>query len=157
MTWRDLEGSAPRIAARGRELLTRTGTAEGMLTTVLGAGLPRSHPVVVAILDGHLLVFSVDGSPKTRDLLADGRYALHSHLDPAAPHEFLVRGHARRVTEPGLLAQAVAGWPFDAAEGYVLFELGIEHALLGERDTRDDWPPRYASWRAPAASATVTR
>lgn len=155
MTWRDLEAGAPGIAARGRALIERTGTGEGMLTTVPGDGLPRTHPVVAAILDGRLLVFSSDASPKTRELREDRRYAFHAHLDPAAPHELLVRGHAREVTDPAVRAQAVAAWPFDAGSGYALFELDVAHALLGNRETRDDWPPRYTTWHAPGAATTT--
>lgn len=149
-SWTALETEAPRIAERGRMLVMRTGVGEGMLTSVAGEGLPRTHPVVVAIVEGRLVVFSGDGSPKTRELVTDGRYAFHAHLDPAVPHEFAIRGRARPVTDPEVREQAVAIWPFDASDGYTLLELDIEHALLGERETRDAWPPRYTTWHAVA-------
>ena len=100
-SWAVLETEAPRIAERGRLLVMRTGEGEGMLTSIAGEGLPRTHPVVVAILEGRLLVFSIDGSPKTRELVTDGRYAFHTHLDPATPHELALRGRARVVIESG--------------------------------------------------------
>jgi hypothetical protein len=155
MTWHDLEVGAPHIAARGRELIERTGTGEGMLVSVAGQGLPRVHPVVVGIVEGRLVLFSSDGSPKTRELAVDGRYAFHAHLDPAVPHELVVRGHARVVTDDVLRGRAMAAWPFDAADGYTLYELDVEHALLGERASRDDWPPRYAAWHAIASGAAT--
>jgi hypothetical protein len=127
-----------------------------MLATVAGTDLPRLHPVTVGFVDGRLLVFMIDGSPKTRDLLDDGRYAFHARLDPAVPREFVVRGHARAVADADLRDRAVAVWPFDAADGYTLFELEVEHALLGERDSADDWPPRYRSWRASSAAIATT-
>jgi hypothetical protein len=159
-SWSGLETEAPGIAARGRDLLERTGQGEGMLVSVAGEGLPRIHPVVTNIVDGHLVVFSIEGSPKTRDLLTDGRYAFHTHIDPAVPHELSLRGRARVVTDPYLHEHALARWSFDASEGYTLIELDIEHALLGERDTRDDWPPRYTTWHETAsgpANATAAR
>jgi glycosyltransferase involved in cell wall biosynthesis len=36
----------------------------------------------------------------------------------------------------------------DADESYDLYEFSIEHALLGERASADEWPPRYTSWAA---------
>jgi hypothetical protein len=42
----------------------------------------------------------------------------------------------------------VAAWPFEADESYDLYEFFIEHALLGERASADEWPPRYTSWAA---------
>ncbi|HEY7591096.1 MAG TPA: pyridoxamine 5'-phosphate oxidase family protein [Candidatus Limnocylindrales bacterium] len=139
------------MAQRGRELLHRGGAGEGLLTTVAGEELPRTHPVNVGIVDGALLVFVQARSSKARDLAADGRYALHAYVDPAAPHEFLLRGRAVRVTDPGVRARAVQAWPFTADDSYPLYELDIEHALVGERASADDWPPRYTSWR-PTAS-----
>ncbi len=152
--WAEFEASAADIAERGRALVFRTGAGEGLLTTVAGAGLPRTHPVNVGIVDGRLLVFVHGASPKARELAADGRYALHAHQDPAAPHEFLVRGRATVVTDPRQRARAAESWPFTPDGDYTLFALGIEHALFGERGDADAWPPRYASWRAPGAAAT---
>jgi hypothetical protein len=153
VTWRQLAAAAPSIAERGRELLFRTGIGEGMLTTVAGGALPRTHPVHVGIVDGRLLTYLHNRSPKTRDLEADGRFALHAHQDPAAPHELLLRGRATRVTDATLTAEAAAGWSFAPGDEYQLFELSIEHAVLGERPSADDWPPRYTSWRRPSGSA----
>jgi dipeptidyl aminopeptidase/acylaminoacyl peptidase len=152
VTWDELERSAPELAERGRALLFRTGTGEGLLTTVTGDGLPRTHPVNIGIVDGRLMVFVQGGSAKARDLVADGRYALHAHQDPAVPHEFLLRGRATPVTDKGTRDRAASVWPFSPGDDYPLFELGIEHALFGERADPDAWPPRYTSWR-PRATA----
>jgi hypothetical protein len=146
-SWAELEASAPAMARLGQEVLYRSGDGEGFLATLRGDGLPRLHVVNVAIVGGHLLVFVQDRSAKTRDLLDDGRYALHGMQDSAVPHEFLVRGRARLVTDAKLRMEAVAVWPFRPSDDYPLFELEIEHALLGFRPSADDWPPRYTSWR----------
>ena len=152
-SWETLQASAPEMAQRGRALLFRSGVGDALFTTVAGAGLPRTHPVNIGIVEGRLLVFVQGGSAKTRDLLADGRYALHAHQDPAVPHEFLLRGRAVPVTDGGLRTRAMAVWPFTAGDDYPLFELDIEHALFGERGDADAWPPRYTSWHAPEPAA----
>jgi hypothetical protein len=147
-TWSEFERGMPDLAAAARATLDRGDALEGMLATVAGGGLPRVHPVNVGIVDGRLLVFVQAWSAKTRDLEADGRYALHAVQDPATPHEFVVRGRARRVEDPVLRARAVAVWPFTPGDDYPLFELDIAHALFGARPSPDDWPPTYTSWRA---------
>jgi hypothetical protein len=150
-TWDQLAAAAPELAETGRRLLRRSGIGEGLLATVRGDAPPRINPVYAEIVDGRLLTFVGVGSAKAADLAADGRYAFHTHLDPAAPDEFAVRGRAHDVVDPELLEHAFAAWAFDARDGYRPVELDIEHALLGRRPTADDWPPVYASWRAPSA------
>jgi hypothetical protein len=147
-TWDALAAAEPQLAADGRRLLTRTGIGEGLLATVREDAAPRIHPVYVEIVDGRLLTFVQAASAKAADLAADGRYALHAHVDPAAPDEFAVRGRAREVGDAGLIDHARAAWAFDAAVGYRLFELDVETALIGRRPTADDWPPVYTAWRA---------
>ena len=136
------------MAGKGRALLYQRGDGEGFLATVAGNGTPRIHPLNVGVVDGRLLVFVQDFSAKARDLAANPRYALHAHQDPDAPDEFLVRGQARLVTDADVRAAAASNWFFTVPDDYPLYELLIEHALLGERRP-DEWPPRYRSWRPP--------
>jgi hypothetical protein len=145
-TWKDFERESPELAETGRRLLTRSGIGEALLATVRGDAAPRIHPVYAEVVDGHLVTFVIEGSAKAADLAADGRCALHVHVDPTAPDEFAIRGRAREVTDADLRGRAVKAWAFDASEGYRLVELEIEHALLGRRPTADDWPPIYTSW-----------
>jgi pyridoxamine 5'-phosphate oxidase-like protein len=149
-TWADFEAAAPEMAARGRDLMYRTGDGEGLLVTVRGDSPPRVHPVNAGVVDGHLYTFVQAKSGKRRDLDEDGRYAFHTHYDPQAPHEFQVRGRARQIDDEQLRAAVAANWFFNAKD-YPLFELLIEHALLGERPTANDWPPKYSSWKPPSA------
>jgi hypothetical protein len=136
------------MAAKGRELLYQRGDGEGFLVTVAGDGLPRVHPINVGVVGDRLLAFVQDRSAKARDLESDGRYALHAHQDPMQPHEFLVRGRAQLVRDPILRAETAKAWFFTVSDAYPLYELSIEHAILGERGSPDEWPPRYRSWRA---------
>jgi hypothetical protein len=147
-SWDAFARAEPEMAARGLALLHQRGDGEGFLATVAGNGTPRIHPLNVGVREGRLLVFVQGHSAKARDLEADPHYALHAHQDPAAPHEFLVRGQARPVTDAALRQAAAADWFFTVSDSYPLYELLIEHAVLGERDTADDWPPRYRSWRS---------
>jgi hypothetical protein len=151
-SWGAFAGAEPALATTGRHLLERSGTGKGLLATVRGDAPPRINPVTVGIVDGRLLVFVIVGSAKDGDLRSDGRYALHSPWDPDAPDEFLVRGRATELADATLRATVAAGWAFEVDDGYRLFELGVESALVGERPDADPdaWPPAYRSWRAPA-------
>jgi pyridoxamine 5'-phosphate oxidase-like protein len=151
ISWGELEAAAPEIAAEGRRLFYARGDGEAILATIRGDGLPRIHPVNVGLVDGRLYTFAIGSSPKRVDLERDGRYAVHSHQDPAAPSEVALRGHARMVEAGPERDRAAADWPFTVDDSYVLFELRIAAALLGARPTADDWPPRYSSWSARAA------
>ena len=148
-TWAEFAEAAPEIAAAGRRLLYRTDTGVALLSTVRDGGLPRIHPINVAILEGRLLAFILP-SPKAADLVEDGRFALHAHQDPDAPHECLIRGRARAIDDPGARARFADAWSFSVDESYRLFEFLIEHAVFGERASPDVWPPRYTSWRLAA-------
>ena len=154
-TWAEFEMEAPDIAAKGRELMYRSGQGEALLITVPADAPPRAHPVNAGVVDGHLYTFVQGHSAKRRDLEADGRYAMHTHMDPSVPHEFLVRGHVRLVDDAATRDRIARDWFFTVRESYPLYELMIEHALLGERPTANDWPPVYSSWAE--AEATTKR
>jgi len=146
ISWSELEAAAPAITEVGRRLLYARGDGEAILATIRGDGLPRIHPVNVGLVDGRLYTFVIGSSAKRVDLERDGRYAIHTHQDPAAPSEVLLRGHARLVQDGPERDRAAADWPFTVDESYVLFELTIAAALLGDRPTANDWPPHYTAW-----------
>jgi hypothetical protein len=147
--WGELAAAQPSIAETGQRLLDRANGA-ALLATVRGAkSPPRLHPVTVGIVEGGLYVFLLD-SAKRRDLVDDGRYALHAHQDMTAPDEFSVRGRARLVPAGDVWNRVADGWFFEVDDTYWLFELRIEAAILGER-AEDEWPPRYTRWSAPRA------
>jgi hypothetical protein len=145
-SWSTFAAAEPEMSEKGLALLYQRGDGEGLLATVASDGSPRIHPLNVGVVDGRLLVFIQDRSAKARDLEANPRYALHAHQDAARPHEFLVRGQARLVTDASVRTSAARNWFFTVSDAYPLYELLIEHALLGERDSADEWPPRYRSW-----------
>ena len=147
-TWSEFEAAAPALAAAGRELMYRNGDGEALLVSIRGDALPRVHPVNAGVVDGHLYTFVQARSAKRRDLDEDGRFALHTHVDPAAPSEFMVRGRARLIDDDATRSAVAAGWFFTVDDSYPLYELLVEHAVLGERATANDWPPSYKSWGA---------
>ena len=144
--WAGFAAAAPEIAAEGRRLIYARGDGEALLATVRGDDLPRIHPVNVAIVGDGLYAFGIARSAKRRDLGSDGRFAIHTHQDPAAPSEVTLRGRARLVDDPSERSEVAAGWAFAVDDSYVLFEFLIETALLGVRASADEWPPRYRSW-----------
>jgi hypothetical protein len=148
-SWDGFARAEPEIAARGIALLDERG-GEGLLATVAADGTPRIHPLNVGVREGRLLVFVQGQSAKARDLESNPHYALHAHVDAHRPHEFLVRGEARLVTDATVRRAAADDWYFSPSDDYPLYELLIQHALLGARESADDWPPAYRSWRSAA-------
>jgi len=146
-SWDTFAAAEPEMAEQGRALLYQRGDGEGFLTTVAANGTPRIHPLNVGVKDGRLLVFIQDHSAKARDLASNPHYALHAHVDASRPHEFMVRGEARLVADPAVRVAAAADWFFMVSDSYPLYELLVEHALLGERGSANEWPPQYRSWR----------
>jgi hypothetical protein len=148
--WSEFEADAPALAAEGRRLVYARGNGEALLVTVRGDDLPRVHPVNVGVVDGGLYVFLLPSAKRT-DLERDGRYALHTHQDPAAPDEFSLRGRAAVVDEADIRARVADAWPFEVDDTYLLVELAVEQAILGLRGA-DEWPPRYRRWSASVRS-----
>ena len=144
-SWADFAAATPELAAAGARHLDRAQGA-ALLATVRGDAPPRIHPVTVGIVDGGLYVFLLD-SAKRKDLVEDGRYALHAHQDMAAPDEFSVRGRARLIPAGEVRDRVASGWFFEVDDTYWLFELTVQSAILGERGA-NEWPPRYTRWSA---------
>ena len=92
-TWAEFATAAPELASQGRDLLYRGGHGQALLATVRGDELPRIHPISLGIVGDRLYAFILR-SAKRLDLEQDGRFALHTLQDPAAPSEFAVRGRA---------------------------------------------------------------
>jgi len=143
-TWSEFETAAPEIAAGGRRLLAAREDGQALLATVRADDPPRIHPITVWIVDGHLYSFLLT-SAKRIDLERDGRYALHTQQDHAAPDEFSIRGRAQRVDDRTVRDAVGGGWSFEVDDTYDLYELLIQSAILGLRRA-DEWPPRYSRW-----------
>lgn len=135
-------------------LLRPTGDGVAFLATVRQDGGPRVHPVMpVATTDG-LYVFVVNLSYKYRDLLRDGRYALHSSPTSEGGEEFYLTGPVVEVPDRGVRAAvtAASGGRLGHNDFEALFELRIERALHTEWSnwgTAQAWPS-YTKWSFPS-------
>jgi hypothetical protein len=65
----------------------------------------------------------------------------------------MIRGRVRVVDGAAEREPVAASWYFETDQTWILVEFSIESAVLGERESRDEWPPRYSSWRAETAAA----
>jgi hypothetical protein len=154
-TWDDFRRNAPEMAEQGRVLLYVHGVGLGYLATVRADGGPRVHPVCPVIAEGRLWTVVNPGSPKYRDLIREGRYALHSFSAADSDDEFYVTGAAMREHDTAVRAAVVAA---SAATGVStgdhdeLFHLEVDRAMVASYAFRGQWPPVYAKWKAPAAS-----
>jgi len=146
-TWAQFEAAEPEMATAGWGLFSHPGFGFGYLATVRRDGGPRIHPINPVLAAGHLVAFIVP-SPKLRDLLRDGRYALHSTGAEDVNDEFYLAGTAEPVTDPDLTAASLAACHFTPGEDHVLVELGVETALWAHYSSPPSWPPSYRSWSA---------
>ena len=123
----DFVKQAPEIAAALERLLAENEVA--FLATVSRNHKPRLHPFVPKIVDGRLLAFIMDDSPKIRDLDGNGNYALHT-LPGAEDEECYLQGNAARASQALFEAAAKAmGFATGVDEHHILFEFQIERAL----------------------------
>ena len=152
-TWREFETSAPGMAEAGRKLLYQYGPGLAYLGTVRKDGGPRVHPFCPVVAEGGL--FGLIGpSPKRRDLLRDGRYAIHAFPQKDGDDEFYVTGIARPADDAGLQERVHAAYLASGSTSSgdeTFFEFLIERALLAiyPKTERPNWPPTYTKWRAP--------
>ena len=91
ITWTDFRALRPDLADAGRSLLCQFGIGLGFLSSVRRDGGPRLHPICPVVTDTGLYALLIP-SPKLRDLLRDGRYALHSYPCPENEDAFYVTG-----------------------------------------------------------------
>jgi hypothetical protein len=78
-SWIDLETAEPAFAARVKERFT--AHRHHTLATLRADGSPRISGIETAFTDGELVLGSMPGSLKGRDLQRDPRLALHSHSE----------------------------------------------------------------------------
>ncbi len=150
--WHDLATAEPAMAEAGERLLRPSGEGVAYLATVRKDGGPRVHPVMPVLAGGRLYVFVVRMSWKYRDLIRDGRYALHAAAAPEGGEEFYLTGPAREV-EDGTARGAVtaaSGGRLGHHDFEALFELGLErvlHTKWADWGTASAWPS-YRKWAA---------
>ena len=148
-TWAEFEQAEPEMASAGQVLLCQHGPGLGYLATVRKDGGPRVHPCCPIIDDGSLWLFVLSESPKGKDLLRDGRYALHTFPKPDLDDEFYVTGTVTVVDDDSTRTRVAAATIANVGDSEeTLFHLDLERAMLATYAYRPQWPPTYRIWRA---------
>ena len=146
----------PDLAAWGRGLLYQFGVGLAFIATVRTDGGPRTHPIRVVIRDEGLFSFLIP-SPKQRDLLRDGRYALHSYPCPDNEDAFYLIGHAalvdgrpelRRELARQFVSEMSIDFAIDLLDRQFLFEHLIERCLQTRTKGHGDPDPVHTVWHA---------
>ena len=144
MSWEKLVNEMPSLAQIGQ---ARLNDQVSYLATTRANGAPRVHPVTPIVGEGKLFVFMEPTSPKGKDLVRDGRYALHCGVEDnnGGEGEFYVWGNGRLVTDPAIRQIAITASIYSPADRYILFELDVTRA----RSTiYDENGPSHQSWPA---------
>jgi hypothetical protein len=153
-TWNEFAALRPDLAEPGRALLYQVGVGLAYLATTRPDGGPRVHPMCPVITERGAFAFIVP-SPKQRDLLRDGRYALHSFPCQDNEDAFNCAGRVRPVHDEALRTElgqvfvaerARLGVPMPAAED-ALFEFLVEGCLLTRTTGHGDPRPAHQVWR----------
>jgi len=125
-TWHEFEKQASDLGAFGRE---RLNDRVAYLATTRRDGSPRVHPVSARIREGRLFVRMSPSSPKARDLLRDGRFAMHSLVTDTSGTggEFAIAGNATQVNDRASIDLVNRGLP-GSPDRYIIFELAVREA-----------------------------
>lgn len=149
VSWSQFEARAPQIADAGRKLIHQHGIGLAYLATLRKDGAPRLHPICPTLFEGGLYAL-IGPTQKRRDLLRDGRFALHSFPCPEVDDEFLVMGRARMIDDESLRSRVLADLKskgMTSTEDELLFEFQIDRAMhAAYNGPHGTWPPKYAVW-----------
>ena len=129
LSWSKFETQVAEVAAAGARLLHEGELA--FLASTGGDGRPRLHPFMPKIVNGRLVAFIMDSSPKCRDLRERGVYAIHA-LPGKEDESFFVSGRAvLRNDEKPLWGAVATAMNFDAGVDahHILYEFLIDRAL----------------------------
>jgi hypothetical protein len=154
VTWKEFAAAEPDLAAIGRSLLFQFKVGLAFLATVRRDGAPRLHPVCPVLSDDRLFVLITPLSPKRRDLLGDGRYALQSFPQPkAGSDEFFIAGTAVLVDDSTARANILRNAAHMADVSETAFELWIDRVMhtRWEHVLTPQMRSIHTKWRAAGA------
>lgn len=153
-TWEEFCSQAPELAgAIGARLQAHK---HHVLATLRRDGSPRVSGTEVEIVGGRLVLGSMPGAVKARDLQRDPRFALHANPGHHSMEggDAKVAGRARELHDDEK-ATVLAAYPEEVPPGPMhLFELDLTEAVL---TTVDDDHLYVDLWRPGAAVARFTR
>jgi hypothetical protein len=150
-TWKEFAAAAPELAGTGRALLQQFGPGLAFLATLRSDGVPRLHPVCPVLSGGRLYVLITAESPKRRDLLRDGRYALQTFPQPKpGSDEFYIAGTATIVENAATRAAVFADAKHRPEPSEIAFELSIERVMhtRWEHPLTPEMRPVHRTWQA---------
>lgn len=155
LNWGNFREIRPDLAEAGKALFYQFSVGLAFLGTVRSDGGPRMHPMCPVIVNDGLYAF-IEPSPKRRDLLRDGRYAMHCFPPAENEDAFYITGRAEHRTDPELRERiATVFWkerdkdePPPQSEEQQLFEFFIQACLYTKTSGHGDWNPRHTIWRA---------
>jgi hypothetical protein len=126
-SWADIAAEEPEFAQAVRERFAASKHAT--LATLRSDGAPRISGTEVSFSDGSVWIGSMPGALKARDLVRDGRFALHSPtVDPPQEDPSRWAGEAK-------LAGVAAEVPHDGAHR---FRLDLTEVVLTRVETDPD-------------------
>jgi hypothetical protein len=128
MNWKELQETAPEMAALGIERFQRSGVA--LLGTLCKDGSPRISPVEPFFIGDHLLLGMMWRSMKAFDLLRDARCVIHSAVTNAEGNEgeFKLRGRAVELTDEQYYQAIRERWEAPSFTRLHVFSVDIESA-----------------------------
>jgi hypothetical protein len=153
-TWSDFAAQQPEMAGAGRALLYQHGVGLAFLATMRGDGRPRLHPMCPLLCDDGLFGFIVP-SPKQKDLLRDGAFAMHSFPCPENEDAFYLAGTAQPVGGGRLRSKLAEQFVKERetfavpapAEDHLLFRFDLTSCLLTRTKGHGDAAPAHQVWR----------
>lgn len=157
--WAELAQLRPDITGPGGEILYQFGVGLAFLATVRPDGGPRVHPMCPMLVGGRLTGLLIP-SPKRRDLLADGRFALHTFPREDDENALYLTGAARPILDPGVAAAVVAQFGAERPDVPIdpdrlrhdqPFEFDVTTAMLTLTKGHGDWDPVHLIWHEDAA------
>ncbi|MEU9074313.1 pyridoxamine 5'-phosphate oxidase family protein [Kitasatospora sp. NPDC004745] len=134
-TWQDFEQEAPDLAPLVRARFE--AEKHHVLATLRKDGSPRVSGTEVDFVGADLMLGSMYGSAKARDLQRDGRFALHAHPggERMEGGDSKVSGRAVEITDETELAAYAADLPEPPPTPFHAFRLELEqvvHTAVGE-------------------------
>ncbi len=127
ITWGEFVEREPELARFGADRLT---ASPAYLATVRRSGAPRVHPVTPIFTAFGLFLYMEPTSPKRKDLLERGWFALHSGVPDNAGSggEFCVTGNGLAEDSPDMWSQVAEAASYTPIDRYVLFEFRLHEA-----------------------------
>ncbi len=125
--WGEFAKLEPELAQFGAERLT---ALPAYLATVRQSGQPRVHPVTPIFAREELFLFMEPTSPKRRDLLERGWFAMHSGVPDNAGTggEFWISGVGVAVDHRETWSHVAEVAGYGPPDRYVLFQFEVNEA-----------------------------